>query len=588
MTGQLDPQRPQATQGFLDTGAHDTTALDGYLAPQVREDLEERLWRPIEQGASLEALRTDPLFLDDPAAHPAIFADHGVVHVRDVALGLVALAVTADGLLLAPRPADRQGFVVTCGVAMTYLHDIGMVDMTPLGRHGHAAYAARAAHGGQAAALVAHLLEPGPMRARLDEVDRGAAFSAPFGQVVREVLSLVVAHSKSAVPAHVLEDRQALRELLVETVAGGLGRDDRDGGRVGRAGAAEPGYGWLTSTEEAHRAFADDVIDAVRLLRAADALRQRGTGLRTSGGFEVCMDAATGRAVYTLRSSDGASTYVLSFHDLKSAGEANIRAATVTSRGHLRVAFHRGAYRSAEAARVAALSTAHVVDDIRADVFGAFAIRSSAVGLPAPRLDAAAMLIQLERPSDQPEFAEEVAHLLVAGDPSLAGVVVCVADLESAAPRERERFLSGMPVGPDAPEAQALLDHLATSGWKVTGIDRGEAFGEVCRVAVAQGELLVAAGSPPAFVYVAVDRGLMVRPLAGYAAKPVHPWNPVGTTGVIRGWGRNADIVAERDVRAFMIPGELFSRAWMSAYAPHELRRTLTRAPAEPIETVDG
>ena len=39
--------------------------------------------------------------------------------------------------------------------------------------------------------------------------------------------------------------------------------------------------------------LADDVVDALRALRAADVLRQRGTALRTSGGYEVFFDART-------------------------------------------------------------------------------------------------------------------------------------------------------------------------------------------------------------------------------------------------------------------------------------------------------
>lgn len=232
--------------------------------------------------------------------------------------------------------------MVTCGVAMAYLHDIGMVDMTPRGRLGHAVYGAQAAHGGEIDSLVAHLLDTGPMRARLDQVNSLSAFGVPLEQVVREVLSLIMAHSKSAVPAVVLEDRVALRALILDSVAPVVGGLDRVGSRDGRPGLGESDCEWLTCADPVHRLFADDVMDAVRLLRAADALRQRGTGLRTSGGFEVCMDAATGQAVYTLRAADGASTYALSFHDLKSAGEADIRMATVTPDGHMRVAFHRG------------------------------------------------------------------------------------------------------------------------------------------------------------------------------------------------------------------------------------------------------
>ena len=60
--------------------------LDEYLPRPVRTYLEERFWRPIEAQATFEVLCDDPAFLADPGRHPAIFADHGVVHVRDVAI----------------------------------------------------------------------------------------------------------------------------------------------------------------------------------------------------------------------------------------------------------------------------------------------------------------------------------------------------------------------------------------------------------------------------------------------------------------------------------------------------------------------
>ena len=78
---------------------------------------------------------------------------------------------------------------------------------------------------------------------------------------------------------------------------------------------------------------------------AADVLRQRGTVLRTSGGFEICMDAETARAVCTLRPATGDAAYVIIYDDERGAGEANIRAAFVTPQGHLRIAFHRGGVR---------------------------------------------------------------------------------------------------------------------------------------------------------------------------------------------------------------------------------------------------
>ena len=56
------------------------------------------------------------------------------------------------------------------------------------------------------------------------------------------------------------------------------------------------------------------------------------------------------------------------YDDDRGAGEANIRVAFVTPQGHLRIAFHRGAFGSEAAAHRAAASVASVIVDIQADV----------------------------------------------------------------------------------------------------------------------------------------------------------------------------------------------------------------------------
>ena len=91
--------------------------LDDYLPRPVRTYLEERFWRPIEAQATFEVLCDDPAFLADPGRHPAIFADHGVVHVRDVAIGLIRLLDTINGVLLPGRHCRPGAFVHVLGVA---------------------------------------------------------------------------------------------------------------------------------------------------------------------------------------------------------------------------------------------------------------------------------------------------------------------------------------------------------------------------------------------------------------------------------------------------------------------------------------
>jgi hypothetical protein len=566
------------------------TVLDEVLPAPIRTWLEESFWRPIGAQATLEALRDDPGFLADPGRHPAMFADHGIVHARDVAVGLVRLLDTVDGVLLAPRPRARRRFMETLGVAAAYLHDIGMVDMTPTGRRVHPQYAAHAAFGPGMGALVDHLLDFGPVRARLDEVAEMAPFATPLELVVRELLSLSVTHSKSVVPARVLDDRAALRRLMQRIVFTSL--DRHRAGWTAVAGEGSPGvadantagygdpstaFGWLDATSGPQAAFADDVVDAMRALRAADVLRQRGTVLRTSGGFEVCMDAETARAVCTLRPATGDAAYVIAYDDERGAGEANIRVAFVTPRGHLRIAFHRGAFGTDEAARRAARSVAGVVADIQADVLPSLVGVCVADGLPRPDHVPGEMRIQLERPDDRPAFAEEVAALVAALDPSLAPRLETVANVEGADPTERLRFYQAEPLDPFGADADDLVRRLAAHGVETSGLDRAAAFAEVGRVVIRPGEVLVAEGSPPSFVYVPTGEGLIVRPDGGYAPSPLPAWVPVGTTGVIRRAERNSKIVAEREVSVVAIPGERYARSWLRPLRVEDLASHLDR-----------
>jgi hypothetical protein len=565
--------------------------LDEYLPRSVRTYLEERFWRPIEAQASLEVLWDDPAFLADPGTHPAIFADHGVVHVRDVAIGLVRLLDTIDGVLLPRRPPHRLQFVKTLGVALAYLHDIGMVDMTPAGRRLHALFAAHAAFGPDVGPLVEALLATGTVRRRLDEVAERASFATPLEIVVREMLSTSVAHSKSAIPAPVLDDRMALRRVLQRVIFTSLD-DHRASDRLPRATDSSPipadsntdaydnpsdSYAWLAAVSGPQAELADDVMDALRALRSADVLRQRGTVLRTSGGFEICMDAETARAVCTLRPATGDAAYVISYDDDRGAGEANIRVAFVTPQGHLRIAFHRGAFGSEGAARRAASSVAGVILDIQADVIPSFGGSAVGGGLQAPTRSIDDVQIQLERPEDRPAFADEVATLVAESDPAIAWRLVTVADTEGAAAVEQRRFFGAQPVDGVGPEADELLRLMAAHGVETTGLDRSAAFAEACRARIQPGEVLVAPGSAPSFVYVPTGPGLVVRPDGGYAPSPLPPWVPVGTTGVIRRAERNSEIVADLAVDVIMIPGELYARAWLRPLRVDDLAARLRR-----------
>ncbi len=561
-------------------------SIDRHLSPELRTILEERFWRPIVEGSTLEALRDDHA-LGAADGHPALFADHGIVHVRDIAAGVVELAATVEGVLLPARLPDRHEFVVGLAVLITYVHDIGMYDPTPAGRRLHALHGAHVPFSGAMDDVLDRFTaERGPVVRRIADVVAAAPGGPPADVVLRELISLAVAHSKSTVPPALLGDAGALRDLMRQVVLTDLDRH-RAGGAVAALGAApgenarwyadparEP-FAWLDSEREPHLALAEDAIDAVRLVRAADALRQRGTTLRTSAGHEIFIDAESGAAVLALRTEANDRLFLVRAQNPVNAGEANLRRAFVTPRGNLRFALHRGRFRSTGAAAAACQATASAVADVGADVLGAFASRRPSAGLGAPSRAATAIRIEIERPADAPAFADAVAARLAESDPALAARVAIVADLEEAAPAERDRYLRGRAVAADGAEAAQVLDALGDRGMKVAAIEPGSAFEDVRRVGLAAGEALVEAGTSPAFVYVALGPGLRAQPLGGYDAEDVPAWLPIGITGVVRRAERNSTVVAVAPVEVLMIPGELFAREWFHPYEEHELAALL-------------
>ena len=566
-------------------------ALDRYLPGAVRAILEERFLQGVEEASTLEAVLGDGVFASAPDEHPALFADHGIVHARDVAAGVLELEPIANGCLLPARPDNRREFVTALAVLLAYLHDVGMSDPAPEGRRIHAVHAAQISFSG-AMDDVLSLLGHGEsaIHRRIEAVNAASPFHVEPSLVLRELAALGLLHSKSTVPATVYGDYSRLRRVLQHAVLLDLEEHRRaprpladDDGLPRRLGPNTRWYGdpardafaWLDAADEAQRAFADDAVDAARLVRAADALRQRGTTLRTAAGYEIFVDVATGQAVISLRNASGDRLVLLRSDSQFSAGEANVRKAELTPNGDLRISFHRGRFSSAEAAATASAAAAEVVADIAEDVLGAFAIRRPTPGLPRPTREPSSMRAELERPADEPGFADVVAGSLAGFDPLLAPRIFVVADLENAVPAERRRYLAGSTVSAGTDEADEILQELGARGLRVAAIDRRDAFEDVRRVHLEDGEVLVAAGSPSAFVYIPVGCRLRIEQLGGYRDIEVPPWIPIGVTGVVRRAERNSTVVASEAGEALMIPGELFAREWFRPFGQGELADAL-------------
>jgi hypothetical protein len=565
---------------------------DDLLAHDVRALLEQRWWRPIEVQSSLDTIRHQDDFVGNPVDHPALFADHGVVHVRDIAAAATILGTELNGLLLAHRPPDRQQFVTAVALVTTYLHDVGMVDMSPTGRRIHAIVAAQLpfdeAWDNTIAQLIAHR---GCLVRHLEAVAAEAPFGVALELVLREVLSLNLAHSKSTVPIETLARPDHLRRLVQACVFTSLDEHRRQprtpavpsaddemvfSANTDRYDDPRQSYGWMVSAEPAHRALVHDVIDGLRILRAADALRQRGTSLRTAAGYEIFIDAATGHAVYALREPQNAGVHFLRVESSIAAGEANVRSATITADGHLRVALHRGSFESAAAFERAAAGTAAVIASIALDVLPTFADPQSG-DLSPPICASGAMRVLIERPSDHPAFADEVSRQVGVLRDDLIGRVDAVAGISQAEVGEQDRYLHGAPVDPTSELAARVISGAATRGTNVVSLDPGRAFTDVRVAHVDAEEELLTYGSPATFVYLPTTDGLWVYPLGGYAPEPVPAWFPLGVTGAIRRAEHNSAVFAHTDLDVIIIPTDVYLAEWFRPLAASELPDALRR-----------
>jgi hypothetical protein len=394
-------------------------------------------------------------------------------------------------------------------------------------------------------------------------------------------------------PTAVLNDLGELRATLIEVISTDLETlDRRQLHKRARSAVPETGpeastanpypfrfyrdlaheaFCWLTSREQAVQELVVDAIDSVRVLRAADAMRQRGTTLETSGNNEIFIDQRSGNAIYSLRRGES-QLFLLELNGSLFSGEANVASSEITPNGDVRLSLHRGSFSNAQATRYAAQCAALIVDDIQRDTIGAFE-RPPGPAVDPGEAGSAQMRILLEETNDNPDFAALVREHLQLIRPEAMERFFIVPSLSDADPLERERYLSATTPTWDVATMDRTLRRVGKAGHLVEEMDAEVAFRHVRLTYVAEGETLIEANAPSAFVYIPLSAGLEIIPLGGYRSFQVQPWMPLGNTGVIRGDRRNATVVARQPLTLLMIPGNAYLRHWHRTHSPESLLR---------------
>jgi hypothetical protein len=561
--------------------------LDRYVSPNVRTVIEETYYTRVNERGSLDELSRDAAFLLEPGNHIAFFSDHGVVHVRDVAARVLRVLDRIHGVLLPPRSPARLDFMRGYGILTAYVHDIGMADFSPFGRTVHPEAAAQTVFDHSFDPVINRMWEEdsGSVRSRILSLTSAGELEGDPRTVVRELLAMAACHSKRTASADTLADRARLRRAMQKAISTHLhetyqrrtGADETPDTAEGRSvpnlrrfyrDMERESFLWLAGGSDRVEALVDDVVDALHALRCADALRQRGSTLRTSGTYQLFIDQLTGYAICSLERD--ATVWFVELDDPMAAGEANLAGSELDADGNLWISFHHGSFASPDATARAVKSAAQVIDDVQADIVPTLADR-----WPQRPGNRSGPFIIIEHVDDNPDFAQLVADELQARNPAIAPILRLAPSLARAAERERRRYLdaSGAEFPPEY--VDELLQESARAGQRIDHLDRVAAFDGVRLTVVDAGEVVMTAGELAGFVYIPLDSGLRVEPVGGYPPRRLPAWSPVGTSAVIGGATRNGTVIAEQTVGILMIPRDTYLRHW---YRPYSIEEFMQRA----------
>ena len=586
-----------------------------YLPEAFRKFIESQFYAKISEKAQLKNLKNDPSFLKNPAKHIALYSDHGTVHVRDVAHQTLEVIQRVNGILIPERNYSDLEFVRAYGLHLAYLHDIGMMDFSDFGRFMHPEFAAQYVFQPEFDAMLELLWQEnsGNIPWQLLSLFKNDYSETRIKIIFREILALSVGHSKSKMPIAILNEPKQLRKhiqhilsspleaLFLQQKIGKFQRQiegttkekevqklqkkiEKFQKKLNKAPSEasielgryydnfeKEAYDWLLSKRKPVRRFVINILDSLRCLRAADALRQRGTVLRTSAGYEIFVDQKSANAIYALRSADNEELYLLESKKPINAGEANLASSELDKDGNLRVSFHRGAFQNPKITQKAAYNAAITIDDIQADTLQSF-IRNTALDhtvFPAPKKASEAIKISIEGVDDNENFANLVCDTLRKLSPGITDRLQTTISLQGAELKEVRRYLNGTDLRMRFKTNKSLkkiLEKIPTSSLNMSTVDWDAALKDIRVVKLSAGEMLIQSGSPSGFVYIPLNNGLKVFPLGGYESTPAPMGVPIGNTGVIRGSVRNANVFAEKNLELLIIPKETYLNYW---YTPH-------------------
>lgn len=600
-------------------GQTTVSQLDKYLPEKIRHKIELDYYTKITEQARLEVIMRDPDFLQNPLDHITLLANHGIVHVRAVAMSVLNILNTMNGIHFPARLSNRLEFMKGYGVLVAFLHEIGMIDASIQGHDMHPEYSAQAIYGDLFDENLTRIWEEncGNIPWRLAKLSYQGLLHQPPKTILREMCALTCAHTPDCIPTSILSHPEALRreiqiilrhslpylwyqkqlnEARAKLVSMTHNSDQYESvvtaekyaqaefdkalasGKISDKNNsflelyykdfAKESFQWLVDEHPELQELRDDVIDTLRALRAANASRDHGLGLRSSGSYQIFLDQVTGNAIYSIALRD--QTFLLESANTTVVGDVNITGTHFTEEGDLRIAFHRGLFMDPKAVERVSFNVAIVINEVQSNMIDAFARPEGTPTSADYHKKHQPVNLLLENTDDNPHFTAIVAQQLETLNPDLKHRIRLVPSLQEILPAERERYLAAKEVDWDLKTRIDVLQKISKSGHKIEKMDPNLAFSNVRTIDLLPGERLIEAGSRSSFVYIPLAEGLVGYPMEGFQPFYSHAWVPLGNIGVIRGDIRSATILAEQQLQLLIIPKETYLKYWHFTYTEEE------------------
>jgi hypothetical protein len=568
--------------------------INAVIPTHICEIISKKYYSKIPVAVDFEHIIHSKTFLENPTDDIALFSDHGLNHVKNVAAQVPTILRCVQGIHIPKRNPTRLKFMEQYGIILGLIHDIGMSNVSAFGRAMHGEFVAQEVFMPNFESIFKLLWEEniGNIPWLLSNLHSEKHLIEKPNIVFRELLALACCHRKQLVPVSVLNNTSALQTKVQYFISNTLEyqyeakKNPKNTPKVDKSNSKilkrlglfyknfpKESFSWLKSNDTKIQELILDIIDTIRILRCADGLRQRGTELKTSAQFQIFINQFTASAVYSLTSKDG-RMYFLEAEKSVNSGESNVANMYFTKEGDLRFSFHRGYFHSEEATEKGLLSLQKLIVQLDNDISDTFSRVELTFNKEKIKTQKRPMLL-LETTDDRPKFTQRLVENIIKAKPELANFIAQVPSLKLASPIEYSAYMNADYVTWNAKEKRSFLKKIAANGHKITQIDIEKAFTHSKIIQIKTGDSVFDAKTSPVFVYFPFSYGLEGYPTGSYSPFKVAPWTPLGSTGAIRGDVRNATVIAKKDVKLLIIPQEDYLQYWHAMYSIDEFVKAI-------------